>query len=111
MKRAAVLVALAAGLLAGGCTVPQVEQPMAADAGRGRLLYENACVACHTTQAHWRERRVVNSWDDLLYQVNRWQNAAGQAWAEPDIRDVGAYLNQEFYRLPCPGKGCGSPTG
>ena len=98
-------------LLLAACGSAPVDQPMTADATRGRLLYENACVACHTTEAHWRERHVVQSWDGLLYQVNRWQGAAGQGWVETDIRDVGAYLNREFYHLPCPGKGCGAPTG
>lgn len=107
MKR----LAAAALLLVSACTTATVDQPMTADAARGRLLYENACVACHTTQAHWRENSVVQSWDGLLYQINRWQDVAGQGWVETDIRDVGAWLNREFYRLPCPGKGCGAPTG
>ena len=106
MKRALVL----AALLLAGCARPPGGVP-AADAERGRLLYDTACSACHTTQAHWREKRVVVSWEQLLYQVNRWQLVAGQGWSEPDIRDVGAYLNGAFYRMPCQVDGCGAPGG
>lgn len=80
-----------------------------ADEQRGRLLYETACVACHTTQAHWRDKRVVGSWSDLLGQVTRWQQNAGQNWGASEIVDVAAHLNDRFYRLPCPVAGCGGP--
>jgi len=76
---------------------------------RGRLLYETACIACHTTQAHWRDKRIVQSWPELLYQVTRWQHNAGQNWSGAEIVDVGAYLNHRFYNLPCTLAGCGGP--
>jgi len=62
-------------------------------------------VACHTTQAHWRDKSVVHSWGDLVYQVNRWQGVAGQNWSATDINDVATYLNERFYRLPGPASG------
>jgi len=77
-----------------------------ADVSRGRLLYRNACATCHSEQAHWREKSVVRTWSDLLFQVTRWQNIAGQQWRPQDIDDVAAYLNRRFYRLPCPVPGC-----
>ena len=107
---------LLALLLAAGCAneptsgagqrnaaVP--EQSMA-DVSRGRLLYRNTCATCHSEQAHWREKSVVHTWSDLLFQVTRWQNIAGQQWRPQDIEDVAAYLNGRFYRLPCPVPGC-----
>jgi mono/diheme cytochrome c family protein len=81
------------------------------DVERGRLLYENACGACHTTQPHWRERRLVNDWNGLVQQVTRWQGIAGQNWSRPEIGDVSAYLNQRFYRLRCDAPGCAGPPG
>jgi mono/diheme cytochrome c family protein len=87
----------------GAGTVP--ERAMA-DAGRGRLLYETACAACHTEQAHWREKSLVHDWPGLVYQVTRWQDNAGQSWRAEDIEDVAAYLNHRFYHLPCPLPGC-----
>jgi mono/diheme cytochrome c family protein len=78
----------------------------AADVQRGRLLYETHCIACHTTQAHWRDKHIVRSWADLLYQVTRMQNNAGQEWSMTEIIDVAAYLNELFYKMPCPVAGC-----
>jgi mono/diheme cytochrome c family protein len=78
-----------------------------ADVQRGRLLYDTHCIACHTTQAHWRDNHIVQSWADLLYQVTRMQNNAGQQWSMAEITDVAAYLNELFYKMPCPVAGCG----
>jgi mono/diheme cytochrome c family protein len=77
------------------------------DVQRGRLLYDTHCIACHTTQAHWRDNHIVQSWADLLYQVTRMQNNAGQQWSMAEITDVAAYLNELFYKMPCPVAGCG----
>jgi mono/diheme cytochrome c family protein len=79
------------------------------DVQRGRLLYETHCVACHTTQAHWRDKHIVMSWADLLYQVARMQKNAGQDWSSAEIGDVAAYLNEQFYKMPCPTQGCEGP--
>ena len=104
--------ALLTATFLAGCNTwrPDGREPTA-DVERGRLLYDTACVACHTEQAHWRDKRIVATWDQLLYQVNRWQNGAGQGWSEIEIRDVGAYLNGRFYHLPCPGDGCAGAGG
>jgi hypothetical protein len=81
-----------------------------ADASRGGLLYENACGQCHSTQPHWREKRLVRSWDDLVYQVDRWQRVARQNWSADDVRDVASHLNGRFYHLPCAEQGCLGPS-
>ena len=81
----------------------------AADIDRGRLLYETHCSACHTTQAHWRDQRIAKAWTDLLGQVGRWQKVAGQNWSETDIGNAAAYLNERFYKLPCPASACKGP--
>jgi mono/diheme cytochrome c family protein len=79
---------------------------------RGGELYRAYCGACHTAQTHWREKRLVQSWDDLRYQVARWQRVAGQNWSREEIDDVAAYLNRIFYEVPCPLPGCsGSKAG
>ena len=83
-----------------------------ADAQRGQLLYETHCIGCHTTQAHWRDKHIVRSWADLLFQVTRMQDNAGQEWGVTEIADVAAYLNEVFYKMPCPMPGCqGSRAG
>jgi hypothetical protein len=78
------------------------------DVQRGRLLYENSCNACHTTQPHWRSKRLVATWGDLVAQVTRWQGIAGLNWTSDEIRDVAVFLNEEFYHLPC--DACGGPS-
>ena len=85
---------------------PEAAVPVA-DGQRGRLLYETHCIACHTTQAHWRDKHIVKSWEDLLYQVTRMQNNVGQQWSMKEILDVAGYLNELFYKMPCPVAGCG----
>ncbi len=81
-------------------------EPPPYDAQRGRMLYETQCRSCHTTQAHWRDKRLVRSWSDLVREVARWEKTAGQHWSDQDIGDTAAYLNSIFYRLPCPALGC-----
>jgi mono/diheme cytochrome c family protein len=95
--------------LASGCTAPASapeSKPMA-DMLHGGELYSSYCIACHTAQVHWREQRLVKSWDDLRYQVSRWEKIAGQDWSREDIDDVSAYLNRLFYDVPCQLPGCG----
>jgi mono/diheme cytochrome c family protein len=77
---------------------------------RGQLLYETACKTCHDTQTHWRGRHLVRDWPTLIEQVTRWQNIAGQTWRREDIEDVAAYLNRQFYRVPCPLPRCTAGT-
>jgi mono/diheme cytochrome c family protein len=104
-------------VLAVALTTPQIgaaaEDPpddairiAAADLGHGRKLYEVSCDACHSTNVHWRDQRLVDSWPALLHQVNRWQRNSSQHWEPADINDVAAYLNERFYHLPCPANEC-----
>ncbi len=67
---------------------------------RGELLYSTHCVACHTTQMHWRNDRQAFDWDSLKFQVRRWQGNAGLAWNDADIAEVSRYLNETFYHHP-----------
>lgn len=71
----------------------------AADAERGRLLYETHCIACHSTQMHWRDKRVVQDWASLLGQVGAWQAREKLGWTAADIRAVAEHLNTTIYRL------------
>ena len=97
--------------VAAGCAAPEsAPATRALDSLRGGDLYRTACIACHTAQVHWRDKRLVKSWDDLLFQVSRWQRVSGQDWSLEEIDDVAAYLNSLFYDVPCPQVGCGSST-
>lgn len=69
-------------------------------AGRGELLYTTHCIACHSTQMHWREQRQARDWDGLMAQVRRWQGNAGLGWNEADVAEVARHLNDTIYRYP-----------
>lgn len=74
----------------------------AAAQSRGERLYTTRCVACHTTQVHWRERRLATDWDSLQAQVTRWQAMGRLNWSQEDIAAVTRYLNESFYGFKSP---------
>jgi mono/diheme cytochrome c family protein len=67
---------------------------------RGALLYNTHCVACHTTQMHWRNGRQAVDWESLKFQVWRWQSNTGLTWEDGDIAEVARYLNDTIYHHP-----------
>ena len=69
---------------------------------RGELLYATHCVACHTTQVHWRDRRLATDWNSLQAQVVRWQAAGSLNWSDDDIVAVTQHLNERFYGFKTP---------
>jgi len=73
---------------------------VAPDARHGELLYSVNCVACHTTEKHWRENKLALDWPGLVKQVTRWQAFAHLGWGEQEVVDVASYLNQAFYHYP-----------
>jgi len=87
---------LQAQLPPSGGTVPQPPPT------RGKLLYETHCIACHNSQMHWRDARVVRDWEGLVTQVRRWQERGKLQWSDEDIREVARHLNNAIYRLPRP---------
>jgi len=88
---------------------PALAQPATTPAapGRGQLLYETHCIACHGIQMHWRAQRLVTDWPQLLTQVRRWQGTAQLQWSDADIDAVARHLNDTLYRLPVPARPAG----
>jgi mono/diheme cytochrome c family protein len=74
-------------------------QPASAPS-RGQLLYTTHCIACHSTQLHWRDQRQARDWDGLKAQVRRWQGNAALGWSEADIVEVARHLNDTLYHYP-----------
>lgn len=72
--------------------------PRAYAQSRGELLYSTHCNSCHTSEMHWRDKKVAVDWTSLRFQVRRWQGNAGLGWSEADIQDVTRYLNESIYR-------------
>ncbi len=73
--------------------------PAAMAQSRGELLYSTHCIACHTTQMHWRDSRAATNWSSLVFQVRRWQGAASLGWSDSDILEVSRYLNETIDRF------------
>lgn len=69
---------------------------------RGELLYSTHCVACHTTQIHWRDKKLATDWNRLRAEVRRWQENGRLSWGEDEISDVTVYLNGLYYHYEPP---------
>jgi mono/diheme cytochrome c family protein len=69
------------------------------DLERGRALYENHCVVCHTPKIHRRVPRLPLNTDELRSIVTDWASQQGLRWSREDIEDVVHYLDRTHYRL------------
>ena len=78
----------------------------AADAERGKNLYETRCGACHAISMHQRNSRKAKSFDGVRAQVLRWSSETGGSWSGEEIDAVTMHLNQRYYRFPCPQSLC-----
>ena len=76
------------------------QTPAAVTPSRGELLYATHCIACHTTQVHWRDTRLVNDYPSLIAQVVRWQGNTGLGWTSEEVFEVARYLDATIYHLP-----------
>jgi len=94
MTPARILV-LAAAACAALAAVAQAPAP-----SRGALLYDTHCIACHTKEVHWRERKLATDWVSLAAETRRWQRNIGLGWSDEEIDDVVRYLNTTIYRFP-----------
>jgi hypothetical protein len=97
------------GLLAAALAAPlaaSAQQPAAANdndrPSRGQLLYQTHCIGCHTTQMHWRDRRLATDWVRLVALVAQWQERQRLAWSPDDVIEVVWHLNDTIYRHPRP---------
>lgn len=74
----------------------------AADAERGRLLYENHCMTCHESVVHIRSDRKSQSLGEVNWQVSRWASEIKLDWRYEEVSAVVRYLNERFYRFEKP---------
>lgn len=96
MRRTIAIALVAAGGLAGAPAGPAAELP---DLARGRTLYENHCIVCHTPKVHRRPAPLPLGADDLRYIVALWATQQGLNWSREDIEDVAFYLDRTHYRF------------
>ena len=85
----AMVMALLLGIMVGSA--------QAAEVSRGRLLYENHCVVCHTAKVHRREPPLPVDLKDLRRIVSSWAKEQNLRWSDDDVSDVVAFLSQTQY--------------
>lgn len=78
----------------------------AADAGRGRTLYESSCNGCHADSVHGRAKRAAADYEAIRGWVLRWSANLGLKWTDDEVADVTAHLNARYYRFACPPPEC-----
>lgn len=99
--------AIGLGLLA--CGMPATAAPP--DAARGRALYETRCGGCHERSVHARSVRSAKSFAEVRAWVANWDRQTGGLWRDDEIDAVTRYLNDRYYRFPCPDEVCGTDRG
>ena len=86
------LIALAGfSLAAPAADLPNLE--------RGRALYENHCVVCHTSKVHRRNPPSAIDREALRFIVRVWVEEQKLRWSAEDIEDVVQYLDRTHYRF------------
>ena len=80
--------------------------PAGADTSLGQALYEARCDKCHDTSVHARNPRSAKSFDEIRGFVARWDKELGTAWTDEEINEVARYLNERYYKFPCPPSVC-----
>jgi len=66
---------------------------------RGRALYENHCLVCHTSKVHRRNPPSAIDTEALRFIVKVWVEEQKLRWSEEDIEDVVQYVNSTYYRF------------
>ena len=68
------------------CGLMLLMTPFAVSAeDRGRMLYQNHCLACHESTVHIREARKVRTYADLESFSKRFAKVAGVEWSDADL--------------------------
>jgi mono/diheme cytochrome c family protein len=80
-------------------TAPFSAPAFSADAGRGRMLYENHCQQCHTPNIHSRAKKLPLDRNELRVIVDDWRRQINLPWTPAETEDVVEYLNRTRYRF------------
>jgi mono/diheme cytochrome c family protein len=74
---------------------------LAQDAGRGKLLYETHCLACHYERIHKRDpaRSLIRTQPQLRVEVVQRAALTGRRFTVEDLDDIAEYLNRTHYKL------------
>ena len=88
------------GVVSMSVSTTLANQVSRTDEPRGELLYSTYCIACHTTQVHWRAKKLATDWTSLKNQVRRWQSNTALGLGEDDIAAIARYLSRVYYHFP-----------
>lgn len=102
LARLAASVLVAGACIAGSAAAADAPKLVAADVpdlDRGRLLYDNHCIVCHTSKVHRRFPPSAIDPDALRYIVKVWVEEQSLHWSQQDIEDVVQYLDRTHYRF------------
>ena len=83
-------------------TQAALAQKSPASQPNGELIYKTYCIGCHTTEVHWREKRLATDWASLKFQVRRWLDNTGVGLSEGEINALTGYLSRRYYRFTTP---------
>lgn len=87
------------GMLGALALAARTAHAQSADGQRGKALYENHCVVCHTGKVHARPNRIVFNRNDIIEIVERWQVQQKLRWGTQEVLDVAEYLMRDVYKL------------
>jgi mono/diheme cytochrome c family protein len=86
-------------LLAAACLALSVSAAEVPSLERGRALYENHCMVCHTSKVHRRNPPSAIDAEALRFIVKVWVEEQKLRWSAEDIEDVVQYVNSTYYRF------------
>lgn len=68
------------------------------NAERGRLLYDNHCITCHSGKVHRRITPVPITRSELRVIISTWAKSERLGWTEAEVADVVEFLDSAYYR-------------
>ncbi|MEQ1590800.1 MAG: cytochrome c [Thiobacillaceae bacterium] len=69
------------------------------DPKAGKALHDKSCVACHDSKMYTRTDRKVKTPAQLAGRISGCNANTGAGWFPEEELNVGAYLNQQFYKF------------
>ena len=86
---------------------PALAEPLGlGDASNGKALVERRCMSCHVSKfggdgssIYTRPDHNIRSMEALVAQIGRCNEGAHAGLSQEQQQDVGAYLNQSFYKF------------
>ncbi|HTS23218.1 MAG TPA: hypothetical protein VMN79_15565 [Casimicrobiaceae bacterium] len=104
------IVSFVLAMIAFGSGLACAQNAPGGGASPGEQLYSTHCLSCHSSQVHWRDKRIAKDWPGLVAQVRRWESNVGLGWPDEDILDVARYLNARYYHFAEPAKRASLPA-